>query len=138
MFSITGGELFDRIIDLHHYTEKDASRVIRETMLGIAHMHDKMLVHRDLKPENLLLSTKDADAAIKVADFGFAKPTEDDKDLTALVGTPPYMAPELVRLRHYDAEGGYGRSVDIWAIGVILYILSVLWLFVVRCEPGDF
>lgn len=121
--SITGGELFDRIIDSHHYTEKDASKVMHEVMLGIEHMHEKMLVHRDLKPENLLLSSRDDNASIKVADFGFARGTTTDHDLTSLVGTPPYMAPELVRLRHYDATGGYGRTVDVWALGVILYIL---------------
>lgn len=92
-------------------------------MLGIGHMHEKMLVHRDLKPENLLLSSRDDNASVKVADFGFARGTMSDHDLTSLVGTPPYMAPELVRLRHYDATGGYGRTVDVWALGVILYIL---------------
>jgi serine/threonine protein kinase len=115
--------LFDRIIESHHYTEKDAARVMQEVMMGIGHMHEKMLVHRDLKPENLLLSTRDETASVKVADFGFARGTLTDHDLTSLVGTPPYMAPELVRLRHYDATGGYGRSVDVWALGVILYIL---------------
>jgi len=78
-------------------------------------------VHRDIKPENLLLSDKSAGATIKLADFGFATTCLSDSALSDLLGTPEYMAPELVALR--DVEGGYGKSVDIWALGVVLYIL---------------
>jgi serine/threonine protein kinase len=87
-------------------------------------MHDKDLVHRDLKPENLLLSSKAADATVKVADFGFATECKDDEELFETLGTPPYMAPELVILRNDDDSlPGYGKPVDVWALGICLYIL---------------
>jgi calcium/calmodulin-dependent protein kinase I len=121
---ITGGELFDRIIELRRYTEKDASHVTRQALLGIKHMHDANLVHRDLKPENLLLSSKAADATVKVADFGFSTECGLDEELFETLGTPPYMAPELVILRNDDDSlPGYGKPVDVWALGICLYIL---------------
>jgi len=118
---ISGGELFDRIIELKRFTEKDAAQTMIQAFRAIDHMHDVNLVHRDIKPENLLLSDKSANATIKLADFGFATICTSDTGLSDLLGTPEYMAPELVALR--DVEGGYGKSVDIWALGVVLYIL---------------
>lgn len=121
---ITGGELFDRIIELRRYTEKDAAHVMRQAFLGLKHMHDKNLVHRDIKPENLLLSSKESDATVKLADFGFSKAIKTDTDLFETLGTPPYMAPEIVVLRNEDEDyPGYGRPVDVWALGICLYIL---------------
>jgi len=122
---ITGGELFDRIIELKRYTEKDASHVITQALLGVKHMHEKKIAHRDIKPENLLLSSKSEDEVVKVADFGFSKDTNDDFDLWETLGTPPYMAPEIVILRNDEATNqvGYGRPVDVWALGICLYIL---------------
>lgn len=80
--------------------------------------HDFDIVHRDLKPENLLLTSKDDDASIKLADFGFAKKIDvDSYGLTTACGTPGYVAPEIL-------EGhAYGKAVDIWSVGVITYIL---------------
>lgn len=118
--SITGGELFDRIVELQRYTEKEASKVFKQILSGIQHLHSQNIAHRDLKPENLLLSSKDSDAVVKLADFGFAK-TENGDTLTGYVGTPPYMAPELVSIR--KTYGKYNRAVDMWAVGVILYIM---------------
>jgi len=86
-------------------------------------MHDNNITHRDLKPENLLLSSKEHHATVKIADFGFATKVTNDTELLQLVGTPPYFAPELSRLRDEAVMEGYGRPVDIWAMGVILYIL---------------
>jgi len=120
--SIDGGELFDRIIELHHYNEKEAARVFKQILVAVNHLHDKGICHRDLKPENLLLSSKTDDAVVKVADFGFAANCKVNPEMTALVGTPPYMACELVMLRHRD-DGGYTIQVDMWSLGVILYIL---------------
>lgn len=117
---ITGGELFDRIIELRHYSEKDASKVMYQALLGLKHMHDQNLIHRDLKPENLLLASKEPGADVKLADFGFAT-TCVGLELDDMVGTPPYMAPELAVLRTDSTK--YGKSVDIWAMGVVLYIL---------------
>jgi len=120
---INGGELFDRIIDLQTYTEAAASTTIRQAFQAIDHMHQLGFVHRDLKPENLLLSSREDDAHIKLADFGFTAKMKDT-GLRSVVGTPPYMAPELVKLRSKDKKiPSYGLSVDAWSIGVILYIL---------------
>jgi len=119
---ISGGELFDRIIELRRFTEKDAAQTLRQAFLALKHMHERGLAHRDIKPENLLLSSKDPNATIKLADFGFAATCPAaESGLVDLLGTPEYMAPELVRLRHDD--GSYGRAVDIWALGVVLYVL---------------
>jgi len=121
---ITGGELFDRIVELSKYSEKDASRVLAQALFGLKHMHERNLVHRDIKPENLLLSSKQPDANVKVADFGFSTNSRDDQDLYETLGTPPYMAPEIVILRNdYEDSVGYGRPVDVWALGICLYIL---------------
>jgi len=120
---INGGELFDRIIEYESYSESEAARVMQEALSGLKHMHDLDYIHRDLKPENLLLSSKERDANIKIADFGFSCKMKKN-GLRAVVGTPPYMAPELVRLRSGNKElPGYDSKVDCWAIGVILYIL---------------
>jgi len=120
---VTGGELFDRIIELQRYSEKDAVHVMQQALHGLKHMHDRKIAHRDLKPENLLLSSKEPGANVKLADFGFATKLTSDVELLQLVGTPPYFAPELSRLRDESVMEGYGRPVDIWAMGVILYIL---------------
>jgi len=117
---ITGGELFDRIIELRHYSEKDASKVMYQALSGLKCMHSQNLIHRDLKPENLLLASKEPGANVKLADFGFAT-TCSAYELDDMVGTPPYMAPELAALRADTAK--YGKPVDIWAMGVVLYIL---------------
>jgi serine/threonine protein kinase len=122
---ISGGELFDRIIELKRFTEKDAAQTMIQAFRAIEHMHEANLVHRDIKPENLLLSDKSATATIKLADFGFATTCDATTQLSDLLGTPEYMAPELVSLREVPegGYGGYGRTVDIWALGVVLYIL---------------
>jgi len=94
-----------------------------QVLSGLKHMHDNHIAHRDLKPENLLLSSKEPNATVKIADFGFATKVTNDGELLQLVGTPPYFAPELSLLRDESIMTGYGRPVDIWAMGVILYIL---------------
>jgi calcium/calmodulin-dependent protein kinase I len=120
---VTGGELFDRIIELQRYSEKEAVHVMLQALSGLKHMHDNRIAHRDLKPENLLLSSKEPHANVKVADFGFATKVTNDNELLQIVGTFPYFAPELSALRDESITEGYGRPVDVWAMGVILYIL---------------
>ena len=88
---INGGELFDRIIELRRFTERDAAQTMRQAFLAVQHMHEKALVHRDIKPENLLLSSKEPAATIKLADFGFAVKCGGLSGLTDLLGTPEYM-----------------------------------------------
>ncbi|KAF3791959.1 Calcium-dependent protein kinase 17 [Nymphaea thermarum] len=111
-----GGELFDRIIAKGYYTERAAAALLRTIVQTVHTCHSMGVVHRDLKPENFLLLSKDEDAPLKVTDFGlsvFFKPGEVLKDI---VGSAYYIAPEVLRRR-------YGPEVDIWSIGVMLYIL---------------
>ena len=120
---ITGGELFDKIIELKHYDEKHASLVVRQMLEGVAHLHSLGIVHRDLKPENLLLASRENDNQIKIADFGLSTllPANNEK-LVKAVGTPGYIAPEVL-LTLDEVIDGYRHHVDVWAIGVIMYIL---------------
>jgi len=119
---ISGGELFDKIIELSVYEETEAAIAIQQALSAINFMHERDYIHRDLKPENLLLSSKEPDAQIKIADFGFATKIEGEQ-LSEYLGTPPYMAPELVILYDETVTGTYGKPVDVWALGCILYIL---------------
>jgi serine/threonine protein kinase len=114
---VTGGELFDRIVDRGSYTEKDAASLICELCQALAYLHAKGIVHRDLKPENLLYASTADDAPIKLADFGLSKLCGDTIVLQTACGTPNYVAPEIL------ANKGYGIPVDMWSVGVILYIL---------------
>uniref|UniRef100_M4C058 Protein kinase domain-containing protein n=1 Tax=Hyaloperonospora arabidopsidis (strain Emoy2) TaxID=559515 RepID=M4C058_HYAAE len=115
---VSGGELFDRIVQKTFYTEKAARDLVKILIGAIKYCHDQNVVHRDLKPENLLLLSADDDASIKLADFGFAKTvSKDSNGLATTCGTPGYVAPEIL-------EGAsYGKPVDIWSIGIITYIL---------------
>jgi calcium/calmodulin-dependent protein kinase I len=113
---VTGGELFDRIVEKGSYTEKDASHLIRQILEAVDYMHSQGVVHRDLKPENLLYYSPDEDSKIMISDFGLSKMEESGVMATAC-GTPGYVAPEVL------AQKPYGKSVDVWSIGVIAYIL---------------
>jgi len=112
---MNGGELFDRIVKKEFYSENDAQKVVRTLGTVIKFMHDQGIVHRDLKPENILLTDDSDDATIKIADFGFARPVA--AGLSTACGTPGYVAPEIINGRPY------GKSVDVWSLGVIIYIL---------------
>jgi len=117
---VTGGELFDRIVEKGSYSEKDASELISKVISAVKYLHKKGIIHRDLKPENLLYASPDEDAEIKLADFGLSKIVGLDEEsaiTNTTCGTPGYVAPEVLRMKGYD------RSVDMWSIGVILYIL---------------
>ncbi|XP_059609788.1 calcium/calmodulin-dependent protein kinase type 1-like isoform X2 [Phlebotomus argentipes] len=113
---VTGGELFDRIVEKGSYTEKDASGLIKQVLEAVAYMHEQGVVHRDLKPENLLYYSSDEDSKIMISDFGLSKMEESGIMATAC-GTPGYVAPEVL------AQKPYGKAVDVWSIGVISYIL---------------
>ncbi|CAD8063279.1 unnamed protein product [Paramecium primaurelia] len=113
---MTGGELFDRIVEKELYNEKEAADVIRPVVDAIRYCHSMGVVHRDLKPENILYTTPDPDATVKISDFGVAKVISDELMLTAC-GTPGYVAPEIL------TGVGYDMAVDYWSIGVILYVL---------------
>ncbi|KAI3382656.1 hypothetical protein SNEBB_005399 [Seison nebaliae] len=117
---VTGGELFEDIVAREYYSEADASRCLYQMLDAISYCHNCSIVHRDLKPENLLLASKNRGAAIKLADFGLAIEVHGDQTAWfGFAGTPGYLSPEILR------KEPYGRAVDMWACGVILYILLV-------------
>uniref|UniRef100_A0A673CAB4 Serine/threonine-protein kinase DCLK2 n=1 Tax=Sphaeramia orbicularis TaxID=375764 RepID=A0A673CAB4_9TELE len=113
---VKGGDLFDAITSSNKYTERDASCMLFNLASAIKYLHSLNIVHRDIKPENLLVyEHQDGSKSLKLGDFGLA--TVVNGPLYAVCGTPTYVAPEIV------AEKGYGLKVDIWAAGVITYIL---------------
>ncbi|KAG8504397.1 Calcium/calmodulin-dependent protein kinase type 1G [Galemys pyrenaicus] len=113
---VSGGELFDRILERGVYTEKDASLVIQQVLSAVKYLHENGIVHRDLKPENLLYLTPEEDSRIMVTDFGLSK-MEQSGVMSTACGTPGYVAPEVL------AQKPYSKAVDCWSIGVITYIL---------------
>ncbi|KAJ1632493.1 kinase-like domain-containing protein [Pavlovales sp. CCMP2436] len=115
---LTGGELFDRIVDVGHFSEKDAALMTTKLVSAIKYMHELGVVHRDLKPENMLMTHDGKDAAVKITDFGLSKITDGHSSMMKTpCGTPGYIAPEVLHMK------GYGREVDMWSVGVIVYIL---------------
>ncbi|XP_076296507.1 calcium/calmodulin-dependent protein kinase II isoform X19 [Lasioglossum baleicum] len=117
---VTGGELFEDIVAREFYSEADASHCIQQILESVQHCHHNGVVHRDLKPENLLLASKAKGAVVKLADFGLAIEVQGDAQAWfGFAGTPGYLSPEVLK------KEPYGKPVDIWACGVILYILLV-------------
>jgi len=117
---VTGGELFDKIVELGAYTEADAAELVAKMVSAIDYLHSMNIVHRDLKPENLLLKDINNIAEVKLADFGLSKIVSDGVQkqmMQTACGTPGYVAPEVL------TADGYDKEVDLWSIGVITYIL---------------
>lgn len=121
---ITGGELFDKIVNEGRFSEDKARYYFRQLVEGVNYCHTQGVCHRDLKPENLLL---DESGLLKISDFGLSAlynggGDEDDASRATLLhttcGTPNYVAPEVLADKGYD-----GRAADVWSIGVILYVL---------------
>uniref|UniRef100_A0A8C0JJT2 non-specific serine/threonine protein kinase n=1 Tax=Canis lupus dingo TaxID=286419 RepID=A0A8C0JJT2_CANLU len=113
---VQGGDLFDAITESVRFAERDAALLLLDLCRALVHLHDKSIVHRDLKPENLLVQrNEDKSTTLKLADFGLAKHVV--RPIFTVCGTPTYVAPEIL------SEKGYGLEVDMWAAGVILYIL---------------
>ncbi|CAN6357975.1 unnamed protein product [Urochloa humidicola] len=111
-----GGELFDRIVSRGHYTERAAAGVIRTIMEVVLHCHKHGVMHRDLKPENFLYANTSENSPLKVIDFGLSVCFKPGDRFSEIVGSPYYMAPEVLKRN-------YGQEIDIWSAGVILYIL---------------
>ncbi|XP_042058161.1 calcium-dependent protein kinase 24-like [Salvia splendens] len=111
-----GGELFDRIVARGHYTERAAAQVTKTILEVVKVCHAHGVIHRDLKPENFLYANSSENSPLKAIDFGLSIFFEPGQRFTEIVGSPYYMAPEVLRRN-------YGNEVDIWSTGVILYIL---------------
>jgi len=112
-----GGELYEEIVKRKTFSEKDASRIMEQLFSALGYLHKMGIVHRDLKLENLLLvKDNDPELNIKLADFGLSK-LYSDKPLQTACGTPFYVAPDIL------LGEGYGAAVDLWAAGVLLYVL---------------
>jgi len=118
-----GGELYDAVQDapLGHYSEPDAKATIKCILEGVDYIHSKGIMHRDLKPENILLASKLTPTDVKISDFGLAKVSRDyPRKLPrshSICGSDFYLAPEIIK------QEEYGREIDIWAVGVITYVL---------------
>lgn len=110
---ISGGELFSRLRKDGRFSNDVALFYACEILLSIQYLHQKDIVYRDLKPENLLI---DKYGHIKITDFGFAKRIENNRTYT-LCGTPEYLAPEIIK----GSKVGYGKSVDWWALGILIF-----------------
>uniref|UniRef100_A0A8D0EIH4 CaM kinase like vesicle associated n=1 Tax=Strix occidentalis caurina TaxID=311401 RepID=A0A8D0EIH4_STROC len=111
----TGREVFDWILDQGYYSERDTSNVIRQVLEAVAYLHSLKIVHRNLKLENLVYYNRLKNSKIVISDFHLAK--LENGLIKEPCGTPEYLAPEVVGRQRY------GRPVDCWAIGVIMYIL---------------
>ncbi|XP_059641288.1 calcium-dependent protein kinase 10-like [Cornus florida] len=111
-----GGELFDRIVARGHYSERAAAGVARTIAEVVRMCHENGVMHRDLKPENFLFANKKEHSLLKAIDFGLSVFFKPGEKFSEIVGSPYYMAPEVLKRN-------YGPEVDIWSAGVILYIL---------------
>ncbi|XP_020101162.1 CBL-interacting protein kinase 32 isoform X2 [Ananas comosus] len=120
---VTGGELFDKIVNHGRMREDEARRYFQQLINAVDYCHSRGVFHRDLKPENLLL---DAYGNLKVSDFGLSalsQQVRDDGLLHTTCGTPNYVAPEVLEDRGYD-----GATADLWSCGVILFVLLAGYL----------
>uniref|UniRef100_A0A7N0UCV6 non-specific serine/threonine protein kinase n=1 Tax=Kalanchoe fedtschenkoi TaxID=63787 RepID=A0A7N0UCV6_KALFE len=127
-----GGQLFDRITQQGHYSEKDAAVVFKQIINVVRVCHSKGVMHRDLKPENFLMSDKTERATLKAIDFGHSVFIEEGEIYKDLVGSVFYVAPEVL-------QGRYGKEIDVWSAGVILYVvLSGFPPFLAETDGGIF
>ncbi|EGR33828.1 protein kinase domain protein [Ichthyophthirius multifiliis] len=112
----TGGELFDKIIDEHQFNEKKAAETTYQILSAVNYCHKNKIVHRDLKPENVLYESNQPNALLKIVDFGTSITYNPNVKMSQKLGTPYYIAPEVL-------EKKYDEKCDIWSCGVILYII---------------
>ncbi|KAH7492248.1 hypothetical protein PRIC1_002278 [Phytophthora ramorum] len=112
-----GGELFDYVVNKGTLSEVEASTIVRQITSAVAYLHARGIIHRDLKPENLMLTSKSRGANVKIIDFGLAKMLDADDKTASFLGTRGYLAPEMLQRQ------GYSMSVDMWALGIIVYVL---------------
>ena len=132
---LCGGNLYDVVSRHTCYTETVAARLLGNLLSAVAHMHEHGVVHRDLKPENILLEQVPPDghadpesarhplSDIKIADFGLADVVKDEEGLTRVCGTPYYIAPEVLECARNPDGRTYGRTCDLWSLGVLAYVI---------------
>ncbi|XP_038619327.1 phosphorylase b kinase gamma catalytic chain, liver/testis isoform [Tachyglossus aculeatus] len=114
------GELFDYLTEKVTLTEKETRSIMRAVLEAVRFLHTNDIVHRDLKPENILL---DEELRVRLSDFGFSCHLQPGEKLRELCGTPGYLAPEILKCSMDETHPGYGKEVDLWACGVILFTL---------------
>ncbi|NWW81552.1 DAPK2 kinase, partial [Climacteris rufus] len=115
---ISGGELFDFIVEKETLLEEEAIEFLAQILCGVEYLHTRLIAHFDLKPENIMLQEKDTPKpCVKIIDFGLAQQLEDGVTFRSLCGTPQYIAPEVI---NYEP---LSLATDMWSIGVITYIL---------------
>ncbi|SCM13041.1 calcium-dependent protein kinase 5, putative [Plasmodium chabaudi adami] len=112
----TGGELFDKIVKHGSFSEYETYKIMKQIFSALTYCHSKNIIHRDLKPENILFVDSSDDSPIQIIDWGFASKCMNNHNLKSVVGTPYYIAPEILK-------GKYDKKCDIWSSGVIMYIL---------------
>lgn len=115
---VEGGELFDHIKNNGPVVEEKAKHYFQQLVDGVSYLHSKGITHRDLKPENILLNNKKNPTVLKITDFGLSRFVSETSLMETLVGTPSYLAPEILEPRK-----GYTKKVDAWSLGCILFIL---------------
>ena len=121
---VSGGDLFDKVVALKRYDEESAKIVFYQMAHAVKYLHDRGIAHRDLKPENFLVLSSKSDLHVLMGDFGLARVFDGSASfMKTLCGTPQYLAPEIVKQAKLNKMTGYTQAVDVWALGVVLYIL---------------
>ncbi|XP_042458746.1 serine/threonine-protein kinase SAPK10-like isoform X1 [Zingiber officinale] len=115
----SGGELFERICNAGRFSEDEARFFFQQLISGVSYCHSMQVCHRDLKLENTLLDGSVA-PRLKICDFGYSKSSVLHSQPKSTVGTPAYIAPEVLRKKEYD-----GKIADVWSCGVTLYVMLV-------------
>jgi calcium-dependent protein kinase len=114
---LTGGELFDMLIKEGKFDEEKTAEIARQTLVALAYCHASQLAHRDLKPQNLLIESKEGKIFIKLIDFGLSKFFDKDTIFKEALGTPLFMAPEILK------QQPYSYKVDIWSLGIMIFMM---------------
>jgi len=120
---VSGGDLLDKMIAYgKQFSEERARFIFVQILSAVKYLHSVEIAHRDLKPENILLVNKTEDR-IKLTDFGLSRVVGEGSFMQTICGTPMYVAPEVVENMGQKCPKGYGKSVDVWSLGVILYTM---------------